>query len=360
MPASTIPGVTARSITSERMTTRVLFAGDEDGFPVLFLHGNLSSATWFEETMVELPAGFWAVAPDQRGYGGADPDKKIDATRGMADLADDAFALMDTLGHPRFHVVTSSLGGVVAWWMMADEPGRLLSVTQVAPGSPYGFGATRGIEGTPTTPDFAGSGAGLINPELVARIAAGDTGTDSPFSPRSVLRSLVWKPPLIPEREDSYVSALLEIHLGEDAYPGDSVPSKNWPFVAPGVHGPNNALSPLYGFDVEVLTTIEPKPPVCWIRGAQDLTVSDTAAADPGTWGPMGLVPGYPGVEAYPPQPMLGQTRSVLDRYAAAGGRYSEHVLDDCGHVPYIERPTDFNILLHAHLQENQPRKGTE
>lgn len=360
MPVATIAGVTARTVTTDRLRTRVLFAGAEEGSPVLFLHGNLSSATWWEETLVALPSGFRAVAPDQRGYGDADPDATIDATRGMGDLADDAFALMDALGHDRFHLVGNSLGGVVVWQMMIDAPDRILSVTQAAPGSPYGFGGTKGIDGTPTTPDFAGSGAGLVNPELVSRIAAGDDSTESMFSPRSALRALVWKPPSIPAREDAFVAALLEINLGPEAYPGDAVPSAAWPFVAPGVHGANNALSPKYGFDVEDLIATDPKPSVCWIRGAQDLAVSDSAASDPGTWGPMGLVPGYPGPEAYPPQPMLAQTRAVLDRYVEAGGRYTEHVVDDCGHVPFIEQPDTFNELLHAHLRENEPRKGTE
>ncbi len=360
MPVPTIPGVTAELVTTDRLTTRVLFTGAEGGSPVLFLHGNLSSATWWEETLVALPSGFRAIAPDQRGYGDADPAATIDATRGMADFSDDAFALMDALGHERFHLVGNSLGGVVAWWMMVDAPQRILSVTQAAPGSPYGFGGTKGIDGSPTTPDFAGSGAGLVNPELVSRIASGDTGTDSMFSPRSALRALVWKPPMIPAREDAFIEALLEIKLGADAYPGDMLPSTHWPFVAPGIHGPNNALSPRYGLDIGAFVAIDPKPPVLWIRGAQDLAVSDRAASDPGTWGPMGIVPGYPGAEAYPPQPMVGQTRAVLDRYAAAGGTYAEEVLDDCGHAPFIEVPDDFNTLLHAHLRENERRKGTE
>jgi pimeloyl-ACP methyl ester carboxylesterase len=57
---------------------------------------------------------------------------------------------------------------------------------------------------------------------------------------------------------------------------------------------------------------------------------------------------------------MIGQTRAVLDRYAAAGGAYVEKVFDDCGHVPFIEKPDDFKPLLHAHLRENEPTKGTE
>ena len=61
----------------------------------------------------------------------------------MGDFVDDAIALMDHLGYDRFHLVGNSLGGIVAWWMMADTPERLLSVTLAGPGSPYGFGGTK-------------------------------------------------------------------------------------------------------------------------------------------------------------------------------------------------------------------------
>ena len=350
MSVPTIDGITARTITTARLTTRVLFSGDDAGIPVLFLHGNLSSATWWEDTMVALPARFRGIAPDQRGYGDADPAARVDATRGMADYSDDVVALLDELGLDRVHVVGSSLGGLVVWWLMARHADRLITVTQADPGSPYGFGGTKDVSGTPTTDDFAGSGGGLVNPQLVAQIEAGDTTADTMFSPRSALRALVWKPPLVPDREDAYVASLLQVHLGEDAYPGDSVPSPNWPFVAPGASGPNNALSPKYAIDPGEIVAADPKPPVLWLRGADDLAVSNTAASDPGTWGPAGLVPGYPGPEAYPPQPMIDQTRAVLDDYAAAGGSYEEVVIDDCGHVPYIEKPTEFNGAFHAHL----------
>lgn len=352
MTIPTIDGITATTIATDRISTRVLTSGGAEGIPVLFLHGNLSSATWWEETMVRLPAGYRAIAPDQRGFGEADAAAEVDATRGMGDFVDDAVVLMDDLGHDKFHLVGNSLGGVIVWWMIAVHAERVLSVTQVDPGSPYGFGGTRDVDGTPTNEDFAGSGGGLINPELVRLISEGDTSADSMFSPRAALRALVWKPPLVPDREDAFVDSLLQVHLGEDAYPGDKVMSANWPFVAPGTLGVNNALSPKYALDPARMIKAPTKPPVLWVRGAHDLAVSDNAASDPGTWGPMGLVPGYPGADAYPSQPMLGQTRSVLDDYAAAGGIYKEVVIDDCGHVPFIEKPEEFDGVFHEHMAD--------
>ena len=150
-------GIKAEKITTNRLTTRVLFSGPADGVPVLFLHGNASSATYWEETMLALPDGYRGIAPDQRGYGDADRRKRINATRGLKDLADDAITLLDTLGIRWAHFVGHSMGGGVIWQIMMDYPNRILTVTQAAPGSPYGFGGTKDIDGTICWPDGAGS-----------------------------------------------------------------------------------------------------------------------------------------------------------------------------------------------------------
>jgi pimeloyl-ACP methyl ester carboxylesterase len=349
MTVPTLGGITAKTITTPRITTRVLFSGPEDGAPVLFLHGNASSATFWEEVMLALPPGFRAIASDQRAYGEADIAKKIDATRGLGDLADDAVALLDHLAIEKAHIVGHSMGGSVVWRMMMDAPQRMLTVTVVSPGSPYGHGGTRDIDGTPTADDFAGSGACLANPILAQNIASGDRGND-PFSPRTVMRSTYWKPPFIPAREEDLLSSMLSTHIGEQDYPGDKVTSPNWPHFVPGVWGQANAISPKYAGDVSQLYRIDPKPPLLWVRGSDDRLVSDQSVLDMGTLGAAGIVPGWPGMDEFPPQPMISQTRAVLEQYKAAGGWYAEEVIEDTGHSPYIEKPEVFNKLFHAHL----------
>jgi pimeloyl-ACP methyl ester carboxylesterase len=346
-----LAGIRSERITTPRISTRVLFSGDENGTPVLFLHGNVSSATWWEETMLALPTGFQGIAPDQRGFGDADIDKKIDATDGMGDLARDAAALLDHWNIEQAHIVGNSLGGMVVWRMLVDFPERFLSVTLVDTGSPYGFGGTKDLEGTPCFDDFAGSGGGLTNPELAQRIKDNDLSLDSQFSPRAAIRMLLVKPPFIPPRENELVLSLNSSHIGEQDVPGDSTPSPNWPFSAPGVWGATNATSPKYAVDVNKIINSEPKHRILWIRGADDMVVSDTAASDPGFLGMAGLIPDYPGPEVFPPQPMLGQTRAVLEKYASAGGSYEEVVIEDAGHLPFIEKPEVFNQAFHAHLR---------
>ena len=75
-----------------------------------------------------------------------------------------------------------------------------------------------------------------------------------------------------------------------------------------------------------------------------------TSLFDFGFLGQIGAVPGWPGADVYPPQPMVGQVRAVLDRYAANGGTYREEVLANCGHSPHIEHTDDFRRLFFAFL----------
>src|SRR6266542_3339469 len=117
----TLPGITSKMITTSRLMTRVLFSGDNNAIPVLFLHGNASSATYWEEVMMALPSGYHGIAPDQRGYGDADHAKKVDATHGMVDFSEDAIALLDTLDIVKAHVVGHSMGGSVIWQLLIDH-----------------------------------------------------------------------------------------------------------------------------------------------------------------------------------------------------------------------------------------------
>ena len=119
--------------------------------------------------------------------------------------------------------------------------------------------------------------------------------------------------------------------------------------AAPGKTGTNNAVSGLYA-DTSGIADIEPKPPVLWIRGANDLIVGDMSMFDAGALGQLGAIPGWPGEDVIPPQPMLAQTRAVLDRYEQNGGKVREVVLEKCGHSPHIEHADRFRTLMLEQL----------
>jgi pimeloyl-ACP methyl ester carboxylesterase len=355
--APPLEGVTARDLRTPRLATHLLQSGPEDGVPVILVHGNVSSSTFFEETLAALPDGYRCLAPDLRGYGGSEA-KPLDATRGLREFSDDLKALVDALGlgGEKVHLVGWSAGGTVIMQYAIDNPDGLASLTIIDPMSPYGFGGTKDTAGTPCWPDYAGSGGGTANPEFVKRLKEGDRSEEDPNSPRNVMNAFYFKPPFRApkDREEAYVSSMLSTRVGDDSYPGDTTSSENWPNVAPGTGGMNNAISPKY-CDLSAFARIGQGPDVLWIRGSDDAIVSDTSLLDFGFLGQIDAVPGWPGEEVYPPQPMVSQMRAVLDEYASRGGGYREEVIPDCGHTPHVEKPEVFRQLLldflEAHAQ---------
>lgn len=352
LPSSTLlPGITAERVPTSRLVVNTLQTDRPDGAAVIFVHGNVSSALFFQPTLLDLPDGFRGVAVDLRGFGDTDPEP-VDASRGLRDYADDVVALTDALDLDRFHVVGWSMGGGVALQLLADHPERLASVTLIAPVSPFGFGGTSGVDGTPVSTDGAGTGGGGVNPDFVARLAARDTSLDAATSPRRVLRGHYVKPPFIPAHEDIYVESMLSTRLGDDHYPGDSRPSSQWPFFAAGDRGVLNTMSPVH-LRLDGIVGAEPRPAVLWVRGDSDVIVSDASSYDLAYLGQLGLVPGWPGLEAMPPQPMVSQTRHVLERYATAGGTFREVVFVDTGHSPHLEQPEAFLRVLTEVLTDH-------
>ncbi|MEV6494570.1 alpha/beta fold hydrolase [Actinoplanes sp. NPDC051633] len=333
----------------------VLVGGPEDGTPVLLVHGNCSSAQFWLPLVRRLPDGIRVVAPDLRGYGRSQT-APVDATRGLSDFADDVAALLDDRSlFPQdgpVAVAAHSMGCGVVMQMLADHPGRFSSVLLEAPLSPYGFGGTRDLDGTPTTADFAGTGGGTANPDFVARIQAGDRGAEAPTSPLAVLRSAyVADPASLGADEQLLLDTVLSTAVGEDNYPGDAKPVQSWPGIGPGDRGVLNTMAPNHFNVAEALAGAAVKPPIVWVRGDRDAIVSDTSLFDLAYLGSLDLVPGWPGAEACPPQPMVGQTRAVLQRYADNGGSFREVVYDNCGHSPHVERPAEVTAELLRLLQ---------
>jgi len=261
-----LSGVTSRIVQTPRLRMHVLVSGAADGMPVLFIHGNLCSSRFWEETLAALPPGYRGVAVDLRGFGDTEP-KPVDATRGLRDFSDDVHGLVESLGLTaggrRFHLVGWSMGGGVAMQYAIDHPAELASLVLVAPVSPYGFVGTKDTAGTPVFRDYAGSGGGAANAEFARRVAAGDRGEESDVSPRTVMNGFFFKPPFraSPEREEILLSSVLSTVVGDDNYPGDMTPSENWPGVAPGSRGVLNSFSPKY-FNVAGFADLEVKPDV--------------------------------------------------------------------------------------------------
>src|SRR5215469_11490812 len=215
-----LPGVTAERVPTGRLTVAVLSVTGRSGQPVLFVHGNVSSSLFWQPVMLALPGRYRPLGIDLRGFGDTDPEP-VDATRGVRDYADDLAAVIDALGLASVHLVGWSMGGGVVLQYLVDRPGRhrIASLTLVDPVSPFGFGGTRGTDGTLCDPSGAGSGAGAVNPDFVARLAAGDRTGESVTSPRQVLLAHYVKPPFVPAELDIFVQSMLSTRTCDDHYP---------------------------------------------------------------------------------------------------------------------------------------------
>jgi pimeloyl-ACP methyl ester carboxylesterase len=344
--------VDTRMVETERGAIHLHEAGPEDGDPVVLVHGNLSTGRYFEQVMAAAPDHLRLLAPDMRGFGRTE-QRIVDATRGLRDWSDDTAALLDALGIGRpVHLAGWSTGGAAIASFAIDRPGAAASLTFIDPVSPYGFGGVH-RDGTPAADDFAGSGGGTGNPDFAAMLADGDRSTDSPVSPLNVMRTSYWSPSFTmdPAFEQVLLDEILLSEIGPTGYPGDSVPSENWPGVAPGEVGTINALSPKY-CDWSGIVDLAPKPPVLWVHGTEDLVVADGSAWEMGTLGQMGLVPGWPGEDAFPPQQMVTQIDDVLGAYAEQGGTVRTERFEGSGHGPFLDARSRFCEVFFGFLAE--------
>lgn len=339
-------GITARIVETPRLAVNILErAGDDPRTPsartVVLVHGNLSSSLFWQDLMLDLPTDLRVIAVDLRGFGGTE-HAPIDATRGVRDFSDDLRATLAALDIPTAHLVGWSMGASVIMQYALDH--HALSLTLESPVSPYGFGGTR-RDGSRLTDDDTACGGGIANPEFVRRLTDRDASDEAQTSPRSVFRATYVAPGFTTPHEDVFVESMLSTSTATGNYPGDSRPTENWPGMAAGTIGVLNALAPRY-LDVSGIVDLADKPRIGWIHGALDAIVSDTSLYDLNHLGRLGIVPGWPGEDVAPAQPMVSQMRDVLDAYRAAGGEVAELALEGVGHTPHIERPAEFRHTL--------------
>jgi pimeloyl-ACP methyl ester carboxylesterase len=341
-----LDGIASTSVNTPRLKAQVIERPGSGGGPTLVLvHGNVSSSLFFQPLMLALPDAVRALAIDLRGFGDSET-LPVDASRGLRDFADDVASVLDELGTGPVHLLGWSMGAGVVLQLLLDRPDLVQSLILESPVSPYGFGGTdaagRILNGA------AGSGGGGANPDFVTALAAGDRG-DSPTSPRGVYRSAYVKHPEAVAHEDLWVESMLTTATGGDNYPGDATAVDAWPGFGPGERGVLNTMTPGH-LDLTGIVDLPVKPPILWLRGLDDAIVSDGSYFDLNMLGQVGVVQGWPGADVAPPQPMVSQTRAVLDRYAAAGGRYRELALPDTGHSPHLEQPDAVRSAVMEHI----------
>ncbi len=99
--------------------------GPKDGPLVILLHGFPECwVSWRYQLPALAAAGFRAVAPDLRGYGGSDKPRGV-AAYAIERLVGDVAALIAALGREKADVIGHDWGGEVAWHLAMWNPERV-------------------------------------------------------------------------------------------------------------------------------------------------------------------------------------------------------------------------------------------
>ena len=111
------------------MRLAVAEAGDPAGEPVVLLHGFPElSHSWRHQLPALAEAGYHAVAPDLRGFGGSDRPPAVEDYAARA-LVGDVAGLIRALGHESAHVVGHDWGGSLAWGLAGSLPATVRTLT---------------------------------------------------------------------------------------------------------------------------------------------------------------------------------------------------------------------------------------
>ena len=115
---------------------RIFARSHGSGPPLLLLHGYPQTHVMWHKIARELAEKFTVIAMDLRGYGWSSaPRSSKGAAYTKREMAGDALAVMEALGHTHFSIVGHDRGGRVGYRLALDHPGRVdrLAVLDIVP-----------------------------------------------------------------------------------------------------------------------------------------------------------------------------------------------------------------------------------
>jgi pimeloyl-ACP methyl ester carboxylesterase len=140
---------------------------------VLMLHGFcVSRHFWDNQVPVLAAAGYFAVAPNQRGYAvGARPNPADFDNYQIDKLIGDANDIVARVGHgdQRFHLVGHDWGGSLAWIIADRSPERIASLTMLSRPHPASF--ARALKIDPGAAASLAPSSGIARSERRAKAA---------------------------------------------------------------------------------------------------------------------------------------------------------------------------------------------
>jgi pimeloyl-ACP methyl ester carboxylesterase len=155
----------------------VSVGGSENAPLVLLLHGFcVSRYFWDNQIPALVEAGYFAVAPNQRGYAAeARPDPANFDNYDIEKLIGDALDIVKAVGRDdrRFHLVGHDWGGSLSWIIADRHPERLASLTMLSRPHPLSF--ARAMKNDPEQPHRSRHHRELLDPGAGPRLLANDT-----------------------------------------------------------------------------------------------------------------------------------------------------------------------------------------
>ena len=125
---SPVPGVELRFAHVNGVRLRYASAGPTDGPLVLLVHGWPELwFSWRHQLLALGAAGFRAVAPDCRGYGGSDAPERREAYDCATICADMVALLRHELLRERAILVGHDWGAILGWQLCLLEPRRFVA-----------------------------------------------------------------------------------------------------------------------------------------------------------------------------------------------------------------------------------------
>ncbi len=126
-------GISTIEIPVGELIFQAMVSGNKSNEPaVIFLHGFPETAYMWKETIRAVEkAGYYCLAPDQRGYSATARPKKKSEYR-LEKLAQDVIDMADAQGLEKFHLVGHDWGSAVGWALAATYPERILSWTAMS------------------------------------------------------------------------------------------------------------------------------------------------------------------------------------------------------------------------------------
>ena len=172
-----------RPVRTDRLTQQILEAGS--GPLVLLVHGFPElSISWRAQVDALAAAGFRAVAPDMRGYGGAEKPADRDSYS-ILHLVGDMVDLVRALGEARCVVVGHDWGAAVAWHCALMRPDLFTAVAALSvPFQP------RRPKGPPTAAMAALSKRAGLGDLYISRFQADDAHAAFDADPATALRKM--------------------------------------------------------------------------------------------------------------------------------------------------------------------------